>query len=296
MYRLSTTAVFATNDPFPSVSLISGLPDNPFSDTAVISGPVSLNLIGALGPGDIMEPIVTADGIYYSLDGHALAAPGQPIQPLFFADVSVSGWSVRSVVFKGGSYETLTDFDPVIASPRNDYMTETMESALDGAGWYPRSPLGVQHTITESSLVVQLGQYDPLAEETRLYSTLDFDLYYSLSTDQRPPTVTVATALYNANTSQITLKVGAIDDAGVTRVLANYTIGTGEWHSIELVFDATTFKWRGSFTGDLETRYFIQAVDGSGNVALVNNKGRYLTPVADTMSEQHFVYLPLVLR
>lgn len=296
MYRLLTTAAFAADNPFPSVDLVSGLPGGSFGNEAVLSGTVSLNLIGALGPSDIMEPVVTVDGVYYRLDGHTLAAPDQPIQPLFFADVSVPAWPVRSVVFKGGRYETLSNFDPVIASPLNDYMTETMESTLDGVGWHPALPLGLQYTGDKSNLVVQLGQYHPTAEEARLYSTLDFDLYYSLSADRRPPSITVVTALYNVNTSRIALKVGAIDDAGISRVLANYTAGTGEWHSIELAFDAMTYKWHGNFTGDLETRYFIQVVDGAGNVVLVDNKGRYFAPVAAIISEQHSVYLPLVMR
>ena len=296
MYRLATTAAFATDDPFPSVNLISGLPGGSFGSDAVLSGTVSLNLIGTLGPGDIMEPVVTADGVYYRLDGHTLASPDQPIQPLFLANVSVSGWPVRSVVFKGGSYETLPDFDPVIVSPLNDYMTETVESTLEGAGWHPALPVGLQHTGDESSLIVQLGQYHPLAEEARLYSALDFDLYYSLSADQRPPTITVVTALYDVHRDQIALKVGAIDDAGITQVLANYTSGAGEWVSTELVFDATTHKWRGNFSGNLETRYFIQVLDGAGNVTLADNKGRYFAPVAAVVSPYHVVYLPFIVR
>jgi len=298
MYHLVTTAAFSTGDLFPSVNLVSGLPEPYFGDNAVVSGTVSLNLIGALGPGDILELVSTEDGAYYSLDGHTMTAPGQPIQPLFFTDISVPQWPVRSVVFKEGRYETMTDFDPVIAVPVNDYMTQTVESTIDREGWTPALPVGIQQTDTYGNLVVQLGQYDATTGHLRLYSALDFDLYYSLSSDRRPPTVTVVTALYNVETNQISLKVGAVDETGVSRVVLNYTAGAGEWRSLELVFDANTYKWHGSFVGDLGSRYFVQAVDAVGNSELADNKGRYFTPVMITQAStaSHAVYLPMVMR
>jgi len=298
MYRLVTTAAFSTGDLFPSVNLVSGLPGPNFGDDAVISGTISLNLIGALGPGDILELVSTEDGAYYNLDGHATTALGQPIQPLFFTDISVSQWPVRSVVFKGGSYETITDFDPVIAAPVNDYMTQTVESIIDREGWHPALPVGIKQTDVNDNLIVQLGQYDATTEHLRLYSALDFDLYYSLSTDQHPPTVTVVTALYNVKTNQISLKVGAVDETGVSRVVLNYTAGAGEWRSLELEFDANTYKWYGSFAGDLGSRYFVQAVDAVGNAEVVDNKGRYFAPVMATQASaaENTVYLPMVMR
>lgn len=297
MYGLVTTSVFSTDDPFPSVNVISGLPANTFGDETVISGTVSINLIGSLGAGDVMDPVVTTDGVYYELDGHAMVEADTPIQPLFYANVGVPGWSARSVVFKGGSYETVTNFDPVVAAPVNDYITTTVESEIAQTGWYPSLPLGLQTVDDNSNLVAQLGQFDPIGQQIRLYNALDFDLYYSLSTDQTPPTVTVATALYNSQSKQVNIKVGAVDDAGVARVLANYTDGNGEWHSIDLVFDPITYKWFGDFPGDLNTRYFIQAIDGAGNAAFITNKGLYLMPVPGIkQTETQFVFLPMIVR
>jgi hypothetical protein len=107
MYRLNTgLALGPTDDPFPSVDVTSSLPDA-FGDEALISGTVSIQLVGALGPGDVMSRAVTADGVYYLLDGHVHAVPGQPVQPLLYTDVTAAGWPARSVIFRGGQYETL---------------------------------------------------------------------------------------------------------------------------------------------------------------------------------------------
>ncbi len=295
MYNLSTgSALGPTDDPFPSVDVMSGLP-GAFGDDAVVSGTVNIQLLGALGPGDIMSETVTSDGTYYLLDGHLHAVAGQPAQPLLYADVTAAGWPARSVLFWAGQFETLSDFDPVVASPVNDYLTQTTEVAFDKPGWYPLVPVGLQEQGGGTTVVAQMGQYDPSGQRARLYSAMDLDLYYSLSTDQSPPTVTVVGGLYNRFTERVNLKVGAVDPAGVQRAVATYTRGDGNWNSVDLSFDADLHKWTGSFAGDTDSRYFVQVVDGAGNVAQVTNKGLYFTPTFDPAAIA-YVYLPLVLR
>lgn len=301
MYRLNTSSVFGpTDDPFPSVDITSSLP-GAFGDETVVSGTVDIQLTDALGPSDVMSRAVTADGVYYLLDGHAHAVSGQPVQPLLYADVTAAGWPARSVIFRGGEYETLTDFDPVVVSPVNDYLTQTTEAAFDDPGWYPGVPAGLQNQGGRTSLVAQMGQYhpaaghDPSAGQARLYSSMELDLYYSLSTDQTPPRFTVVDGLYDRATGQVNLKVGAIDWTGVQRAVATYTRGDGRWDSVELSFDRRLHKWTGSFPGDTDSRYLVQVMDGAGNVAQATNKGLYYAPaVAPTPAVS--VYLPLVLR
>lgn len=295
MYRLNTGSAFGPmDDPFPSVDIVSGLP-SVFGDKDVVSGTVSIQLIGALGPGDVMSQTVTGDGTYYSLDNHVHVVPSQPAQPLLYADVTASGWPARSVVFRQGNYETLSNFDPVIVSPVNDYLTQTAEAAFDELGWYPLLPVGLQNQGESTSLVVQMGQYNPPDQQTRLYDTMEFDLYYSLSTDQSPPQVTVVDGLYNYITDRVNVKVGASDPAGVQRAVATYTQGNGSWNSVELSYDAISHKWTGSFPADVSSRYFVQVVDGVGNVAYAINKGLYFTPAVDPYPTCS-IYLPLVMR
>jgi hypothetical protein len=292
MYRLNTSSVFGpTDDPFPSVVITPSLP-GAFGDETVVSGTVDIQLTGPLGPGDVMSRVVTADGVYYLLDGHAHAVPGQPVQPLLYTDVTATGWPARSVIFREGEYETLGDFDPVIASPVNDYLTQTTEAAFDEPGWYPGVPVGLQNQGERTSMVAQMGQCDPSAGQARLYSSMELDLYYSLSADQTPPQFTVVDGLHDRATGRVTLKVGATDPAGVQRAVATYTRGDGRWDSMELSFDADLHKWTGSFAGDRNSHYLVQVMDGAGNLAQATNKGLYYAPAAPAVS----VYLPLVLR
>jgi len=294
MYRLNTPDAFdPTDNPFPSVEIASGLPEPGYGE-AILSGTIDLHLIGALGPGDIMSQVVTADGIYYQLDGHTHVVPEQPAQPLLYADVTVSDMPAWSVVFRGGAYESLEGFDPFVVSPVNDYLTQTAEIAFDEPGWFPPIPVGLQAQGNSANLVVQMGQYDPSSQQVRLYSAMQFDLYYSLSTDQTPPTVTVVSGLYNHASGLVNVKVGAIDVAGIRRVVATYTQGDGNWNSVELNFNPALYKWTGSFPGGDGVRYFVQVVDGAGNVAHVTNKGLYLTPAK--IPAPGAVYLPLVLK
>jgi hypothetical protein len=295
MARLNTGTAFGPTDPFPSVDVVSSLPQDAFGDDGVLSGTVDIRLVGALGPGDVMSRTVTNDGVYYLLDDHIHAVPGQAAQPLLYADVTATGQAARAVVFQAGDYETLSDFDPVVVSPVNDYLTQTAEAAFDELGWSPPVPAGLQTQGGETSLVIQMGQYDPISQQERLYSTMELDLYYSLNADRAAPRVTVVDSLHNHATGQVSVKVGATDPSGVRRVVATYTRGDAGWDSVELSFDASLHKWTGSFPGDTNSRYFVQVVDGAGNVAQVANKGLYFVPAVDPMPTSA-VYLPVVLR
>jgi len=94
--------------------------------------------------------------------------------------------------------------------------------------------------------------------------------------------------------------VEATDPSGVVRVLVAYTAGDGVWHNQDLIDDMNTLKWRGEITATLQTRYFVQAVDGAGNVGLAHNKGRYyaLLPPAPLVQggEPYKIYLPLIRK
>jgi len=302
MYRLDTGGAFDAPDPFPSVGITPTLP-GAFGDDKVVSGTVNVQLGGTLGPSEVMSQTVTDDGVYYSLDGHVHAVPGQPVQPLLHANVTAAGLPARSALFWAGAYETLSDFDPLILSPVNDYVNQTAEATFNESGWFPPAPMGLQTRGAETSLVIQMGQVDPSGQQARLFSGMEMDLYYSLSADQTPPTITVVGGLYNHVTERVNVKVGATDPAGVQRAVATYTSergfldsnGYSGWDSVDLSFDADSHKWTGSFPGDNGSRYFVQVVDGAGNVAQATNKGMYFAPVVDP-SAAYLVYLPLVVR
>jgi hypothetical protein len=65
----------------------------------------------------------------------------------------------------------------------------------------------------------------------------------------------------------------------------------GYWTSKLLAYDAGLDLWIGTVTSDLtEFNYFVQAVDGAGNVSTSGNKGLYF------IAEPEKLYLPLILN
>ncbi len=66
--------------------------------------------------------------------------------------------------------------------------------------------------------------------------------------------------------------------------------------SIKLTFDAGSQKWRGSFTGDSNSRFYIQAVDNAGNVYTASNKGNYYRPASERGISSTNLYLPIIQK
>jgi hypothetical protein len=160
-------------------------------------------------------------------------------------------------------------------------------------GWYPTEMAAVNRVETAfetlERLVVMPAQFHNTGIE-RLWDRLTYDAYYSSEGDKIDPTIwrVEAAQLHD----RATFQVEVTDDSGIERVVAAYSLGSGTWNSIDLSYDAGEEAWSGdlSLTEGDSVDYFIQAVDGAGNVATGDNKGFYFEPV--TLN----VYLPLVVR
>ena len=79
-----------------------------------------------------------------------------------------------------------------------------------------------------------------------------------------------------------------------------YTSGQGTWASRDLSPDAAKTRWEGSIPATMATNYFVQVVDGGGNVGVDDNKGLYYAfqqplPLAEGSSGP-VIYLPLVVK
>jgi hypothetical protein len=193
-------------------------------------------------------------------------------------------------LFLGGDYRDIEPFDPVIARPVTD--TAMTEPSFTLEGWYPTHMAAINRIETAAGtlerLVVMPGQYTNPGVE-RLWDELRYDVYYSTDDDAVDPTI------WRVEASQMRDRAGfdveVVDDSGVERVVVAYSLGDGKWHSIDLTEDAED-TWSGELAlgqgGSVS--YFVQAVDGAGNVAMSDNKGLYFEPVT------RGAYLPLVLR
>jgi hypothetical protein len=250
----------------------------------------------------------TPDGQFLALAGHTTAAPNQPIQPLFYTDITDEDQPVRSLVLRSASFTTRNGFDPTIATPYNEYVTAPTEKELPQlSAWYPPVPLTLQHHADAVNLVSQLGAFNPASQELRVYSHLAADVYYSSSTDQTGPAVgAVRSRIQSGN---IRLKLDARDAAGIAEAFVLYFVkgnqGQTTMQRSGLHFDGQTHKWVGAFVGDATTRYFVQVVDGAGNVTTDTNKGQYYVPAPapilrpPTMcpgGKAKCLFLPVVVR
>jgi outer membrane protein assembly factor BamB len=235
-----------------------------------------------------VQPVTTDDGVYYTFGGQAQVGDAMPVQPKYLADLSFPQTTLHGVVLKSGVYTDIVAFDPVIDQVVTGTAT-TSEPAFTAAGWYPAIFFRFNELGYNQRLVTLLGQFDPNSETERLYSQLSFDIYYhDDSTDWVAPTIT--SVISQATGSAATVTVNASDAAGIEAVVVAYTDNQGTWASVELVESGG--QWSGSLPVGGNTEFFVQVVDGAGNVAIRDAGGRYFRVEASPPK----IYLPLVQR
>jgi len=252
MYRITSGGKFDPGDPFPSTNITSTTP-SALGDVNV--GQLDYGLAGAFGENS------TEDGTFLALDGWAHFSAGEPLQPLFFADVSApAAGSLRGVVFLGGAYSDVLAFDPVIALPFNEYVTSTEEPAFSASGWYPAVPFQVRTSdsisTTAETLATVLGQYNSDTGTEWLYDQMSFGTYFSSSPDTEAAEIAHVDGVLETLGNGL-IKIEASDASGIIRVVVAYTDGQGEWHSQDLDYDDLTLKWTGAISGTVETLSLI---------------------------------------
>lgn len=295
MAESSSGSGLGSEDPFPSAEI--GV-EPPAGRGAPAVGHLSYGLAGSFGQD------ATEQGTMLDLDGWVLGAEGQALQPYLFADVTApAAGPIHGLVLVSAVYSDSPGFDPVVTQACNEYVDCSVEPGIEGSGWQPAVPFfaaaqqGIS-TTTDVALAV-LGQYDADSGTERLYQEMRFDSYYSTSGDRQPPALSGVQAVLDAAGTQARLKVEARDASGILRVLVTATQGQGRWQSWDLAYDPAADKWTGAMPATAETRYFVQVVDGAGNVARFHGKGRYLAPapaVPMAGGPGYRLYLPLALK
>ena len=298
MVEVQTGGTLDPGDLFPSV-IVTNTSIPAFGDVKL--GNLSLGLPRSFGAFD---RTTTPDGEFLSLDSRADFPADAPAQPRFFmAPSTPPAGKLHGVLFQGGTYSDVVSFDPVIAPPTNEYVT-VMEPEFDAPGWYPAVPFQVRSDPTISgttgTLLAVLGQYDSHSATERLYDRMAFATYFSSNPDTQPPQITHADGTLDVAGHRGSLKVQADDDSGVIRVVAAFTDNLGTWQSQDLAYEYTSNEWTGVITATLATYYFIQAVDGAGNVAVDDAKGEYHRflapwPLIDDQ-KPNAIYLPCLVK
>jgi hypothetical protein len=290
MYQIQTGAALE-EDPFPSVVVTSALS---LASDGLVMDRLQLGLSGSFASLGENE---TGEGTYFDLDGHVHAVPGEPIQPKFYADLSMSGAGrAHGVIFTGGTYTDTGTFDPVVVQAVNEYVTPTTEPGFTAPGWYPAVPFALQMRDTLSgtqTLLAALGQYNGATGVERIYDRMSFDVYSSSSYDWWEPIILSVDGVLSGSNAQI--KVEAIDGSDIHRVVIVYTDGTGTQISGDLTYDGQTHKWKGVIPATQNTVFYIQVVDGAGNVATADNKGAWYA-LEQMERGPSKAYLPIVLK
>lgn len=257
--------------------------------SATLDGSLTVNSFGYQFPP--LDEVQAPGGRYYTFQGETIASQAQPLQPRYTADLSFPGTRAHGVVFRGGSYSSLAGFDPAVAALVNQYVSAD-EPSLSGASWRPSLPVRLNTLADAATMVAALGQYQASTQTERIFQRLALDIYYHPdSTDWEAPTITLLRSIRSGSQANVT--VHATDLSGIAAVVVAYTDGGGTWESVAL--KAGDSAWAGTIPATDSTQLFVQAVDGAGNVATLDNRGEYYQ-TTDIASAPLSTHLPLLAR
>jgi len=234
------------------------------------------------------RPTDTAEGTYFAAEGGLATWPGRPIQPRVVVPLPDSEGTPHGVLLTAARFRDIYGFDPLIAPVA--VTGGANEPPYLFAAWWPRRVAAIDRLPLGEGvgrLVVIPAQYRKPRVE-RIYERLTFEVYFSASEDYRPPVIWEVGFIDTPQGADF--NVWASDASGIWRVVVTYTRGDGGWRSIELQDVEMGTHWFAFVPrldgNDLE--FFVQAVDGAGNVAVHTDKGRFF--------RQSVEYLPAIQR
>jgi hypothetical protein len=245
-------------------------------------------------------------GTFYWLAGRTQAALFRPIQPLTSIDIGgQAGQVAHGALFTGGTYLDIPDSDPVIAMPT--WTSTIPEPQFIYEGWDPArfwslAQLEQANGTYDERLVLVFGQFlvdqaATLSSGTtlgtqRLYESMNIEvLYAGLEDEFQPPIIGRVNAAASGSAS-VDFSILVYDPAdqdgessGVERVIVTFTESAGgsSWQNEDLDKNPSTGLWEGTLMVAGAIDFFIQAVDGSGNVGMFAGNG-YFRPVGVAVS------------
>jgi hypothetical protein len=251
---------------------------------------------------------------YLSGDKGVVARPGEPVLPLETYDVSVPGTVLRGIGFRGGGYFDHTNVIPLTGAPATEVRGVHPPFWTDV--YFPIRTWNANYfdalskeTGGITALALTPAQFlsdgpDTYTGVLREYIDMDFRLYYNhhLTKYQgetivpilsAAPTIAKVNALASGGNVDFSVYVTGDPNVGIQEVWVTYTCeGDGvepcysEWVPLDLTQNPLDSRlWEGtlplnSVPGE-DLRYILQAVNGTGLVALNTNLGYYFTPNVD---------------
>ncbi|MBP7691021.1 MAG: hypothetical protein KA764_03850, partial [Anaerolineales bacterium] len=300
--------------PRPSSTPFGGASVTAAGNAGPLEGPAGLG-VAASGTAALQQlsldftytPTTGSRGTYYTVAGSTdvFAAGGRPVQPQASLNITQTGVYAQGVLWTGGSFTEITGFDPLIAQTITDATSyhPTEPEFTDRGELYPATVaivnrfLGIDG-VGHERLVVVPGQFRAGGAVTgteRLYTHLDFDIYYAPfeAQDFVAPSLWAVTATLESD-ARVTFQVLVTDDRGsVARVVVLYRpLSSGTWTKLDLPYDAASRTAALNTALPLEpVEFVVQAVDATGNVALGLDHGQaFVAPTAAPVK----IYLPLI--
>ena len=240
-------------------------------------------------------------GTYFSQAGRTQAALFRPIQPQ--VSIVVEGQTdqvAHGALFTSGAYSDIVNTDPVITMPswtRTNPEPQFIYEGWDPARFWSLAQLERADGIYDERLVLVLGQF--LVDEAatissgntigtqRLYDSVDIEVFFAGVEDEFQPPIIGRVNAVQSGSAGVFFSVQVYDpedqdgeSSGVDQVIVTSTDNNGgsSWRSWDLDLNPSTGLWENilPITGSID--FFIQAVDGLGNVGMFAGNG-YFTPV-----------------
>ncbi|HEX7254835.1 MAG TPA: right-handed parallel beta-helix repeat-containing protein, partial [Gaiellaceae bacterium] len=257
-------------DPLPTVT---------DSATGLTAAPFDVN--------PTFEEVLTDDGVFLRAEAGSWATNRRPIQPLFELNATQPNQVAHGALMTG-----LTSTDEAVDAvfSRAVFDDSEDEPEVVGEGSHPARLQAITSFDSRSGprqrLLLTVGQFrtdgvpDPEGFGIqRRFTNLQGRIYYAAPGEQdfRPARLGPVTAFEVGSTVGFALDVEDRDEAGepgiVRRVVALYRDCSSVWKLAELSKDPESNRWSGGGPVGCNTiDYFIQAVDGAGNVAITHKK------------------------
>jgi hypothetical protein len=265
-------------------------------------------------------------GTYYTLKDETgvLVKGGRPIAPLMSENIYIPGTIAHGVLWTGGTFTEVVNFDPVVSRIVTEETYIDVEPGYPSLTWDPTQIGNINRLLLASEgtsleqLVVVPAQFRarnsdsaPTTGIQRLYTDLNFEVYHTpfTVTDFLAPNIWSVRAISSSQHLRFDVLVDddadSPEDSGeVARVIVLYRQAEDRvWQKAELTLlgkDEFGIEVAEVFVDAVDSpiHYFAQAVDDSGNVLLSLNHGMPYTEVEveQGILPDNNIYLPLVVR
>ncbi len=295
MFRIGTGNTVPTVPPDVTPTAgTGGVSRASFAYDTTAPGAVDVPMQGTL------DQHIGTNGRWYEVNGSLpLALPGRPVQPRVDHDVTArsagslfpahgalitglsepalpianfdAAWS-RATIDSAGNEPELVAGD--VAFPARLATVSTF-SDPSGAPLSPSGPPQRQRLIVTPGRFESSGLRDAAGTGTQdLFSRVDGQLLYSGSADFTEPAIRDSFATVDPFANTANFSVDASDTSGVSRVLILFRDDTG-WKHLDLDAVSGTHWEKATpvVSSANSVPYFVQVVDGNGNIGVASNKG-----------------------